>query len=77
MHVPKEKSSMLDARSTLCHFLSYSDHESAYRFKTISSSRTLVSCDGQFMEDIFDSVNYANTIDSNSFEYSTTDAAKR
>jgi len=55
VHVPSEKRSKLDARSTLCRFLGYSDHEKAYRFEELSSSRILVSRDAQFMEDTFDS----------------------
>ena len=55
VHVPSEKRSKLDARSVLCRFLGYSDHEKAYRFEELSSGRIVVSRDAQFMEDTFDS----------------------
>jgi hypothetical protein len=55
VHVPSEKRSKLDARSVLCRFLGYSDHEKAYRFEELSSGRIIVSRDAQFMEDTFDS----------------------
>ncbi|KAF1325883.1 Integrase catalytic core protein, partial [Globisporangium splendens] len=55
VHIPSEKRSELDARSVLCRFLGYSDHEKAYRFEELSSGRIVVSRDAQFMEDTFDS----------------------
>ncbi|KAF1334706.1 Integrase catalytic core protein, partial [Globisporangium splendens] len=55
VHVPSEKRSKLGARSVLCRFLGYSDHEKAYRFEELSSGRIVVSRDAQFMEDTFDS----------------------
>ncbi|CAI5717293.1 unnamed protein product [Hyaloperonospora brassicae] len=55
VHIPREKRSKLDARSVLCLFLGYSDHEKAYRFEELSSSRIVVSRDAQFMEYTFDS----------------------
>ncbi|TMW61094.1 hypothetical protein Poli38472_014555 [Pythium oligandrum] len=54
VHVPKEKRSKFDARSVLCRFLGYSDHEKAYRFEELSTGRIVVSRDAQFMEDTFD-----------------------
>ena len=54
VHVPSKKRSKLDARSVLCRFLGYSDHEKAYRFEELSSSRIVTSRDAQFMEDTFD-----------------------
>lgn len=53
--MPSEKRSKVDARSTLCRLLGYSDHEKAYRLEGLSSRRILVSRDAQFMEDNFDS----------------------
>ncbi|KAF1316242.1 Integrase catalytic core protein, partial [Globisporangium splendens] len=44
----------LDARSTRCRFLGYSEHEKAYRFEDIASGRVFVSRDAKFMEDVFD-----------------------
>ncbi|CAI5728373.1 unnamed protein product [Peronospora farinosa] len=73
VHVPKEKSSKLDARSTLCRFLGYSDHEKAYRFEEISSSRILVSRDAQFMEDMFDSGKCMQQSGIDPIEYHNTD----
>uniref|UniRef100_A0AAV1U2T2 Reverse transcriptase Ty1/copia-type domain-containing protein n=1 Tax=Peronospora matthiolae TaxID=2874970 RepID=A0AAV1U2T2_9STRA len=73
VHVPKEKRSKLDARSTLCRFLGYSDHEKAYRFEEISSSRILVSRDAQFMEDTFDSGKYMQKSGIDPIEYHNTD----
>ena len=52
VHVPSKKKSKLDARSTLCRFLGYSNHEKGYRFEELSSSRILVSRDAQFMKDL-------------------------
>lgn len=54
VHVPSAKRLKLDARSTLCRFLGYSEHEKAYRFEDISSGRIVVSRDAEFMEDVFD-----------------------
>jgi transposase InsO family protein len=65
VHVPSEKRSKLDARSVLCRFLGYSDHEKAYRFEELSTGRTIVSRDAQFMEDTFDSGKH---------DYATTEA---
>ena len=55
MHVPRERRSKLNARSVVCRFLGYSDHEKAYRFEQLLSGRLVVSRD--FMEDTFDSGN--------------------
>uniref|UniRef100_H3H9F8 Integrase catalytic domain-containing protein n=1 Tax=Phytophthora ramorum TaxID=164328 RepID=H3H9F8_PHYRM len=55
VHVPKAKRTKFDARSVRCRFLGYSEHEKAYRFEELESSRVLVSRDAQFMEDVFDS----------------------
>uniref|UniRef100_H3H749 Integrase catalytic domain-containing protein n=1 Tax=Phytophthora ramorum TaxID=164328 RepID=H3H749_PHYRM len=55
VHVPKTKRTKFDARSVRCRFLGYSEHEKAYRFEELESSRVLVSRDAQFMEDVFDS----------------------
>uniref|UniRef100_H3H7X4 Retroviral polymerase SH3-like domain-containing protein n=1 Tax=Phytophthora ramorum TaxID=164328 RepID=H3H7X4_PHYRM len=49
------KRTKFDARSVRCRFLGYSEHEKAYRFEELESSRVLVSRDAQFMEDVFDS----------------------
>uniref|UniRef100_H3H925 Integrase catalytic domain-containing protein n=1 Tax=Phytophthora ramorum TaxID=164328 RepID=H3H925_PHYRM len=54
VHVPKAKRTKFDARSVRCRFLGYSEHEKAYRFEELESSRVLVSRDAQFMEDVFD-----------------------
>ncbi|KAF1318440.1 Gag-pol polyprotein, partial [Globisporangium splendens] len=54
VHVPSAKRLKLDARSTRCRFLGYSEHEKAYRFEDIASGRVFVSRDAKFMEDIFD-----------------------
>uniref|UniRef100_A0AAV1UQ06 Integrase catalytic domain-containing protein n=1 Tax=Peronospora matthiolae TaxID=2874970 RepID=A0AAV1UQ06_9STRA len=69
---PHERSK-LDARSTLCRFLGYSDHEKAYRFEEISSSRILVSRDAQFMEDMFDGGKYMQQSGIDPIEYHNTD----
>ena len=76
VHVPKEKRSKFDARSTLCCLLGHLDHEKAFRFEEISGSRILESRDAQLMEETFDSGKYAQTSDSNISEYSATDEAK-
>ena len=55
VRVPIKKGSKLDARSTLCRFLRFLNHEKAYRFEELSSSWILVSRDAQFMEDTFES----------------------
>ena len=54
VHIPKEKRSKLNARSTLCKFIGYSEHEKAYRFEELSTGRVILSRDAQFMEDTFD-----------------------
>ena len=69
VHVPIKKGSKLDARSTLCRFLGYSDHEKAYRFEELSSSQILVSRDAQFMEDTFDSGKRVQAHDSKAVKY--------
>jgi transposase InsO family protein len=74
VHVPSEKRSKLDARSVLCRFLGYSDHEKAYRFEELSSSRTVVSRDAQFMEDTFDSGKHGQA-DSKAVEFRDADGA--
>ena len=53
MHVPKEKRSKFDLKSARCRFFGYSKHEKAYRFQDLDSGRLLISCDAQFMEDVF------------------------
>uniref|UniRef100_H3H8Y7 Integrase catalytic domain-containing protein n=1 Tax=Phytophthora ramorum TaxID=164328 RepID=H3H8Y7_PHYRM len=55
VHEAKAKRTKFDARSVRCRFLGYSEHEKAYRFEELESSRVLVSRDAQFMEDVFDS----------------------
>jgi len=54
VHVPSAKRLKLDARSTRCRFLGYSEHEKAYRFEDVASGRVFVSRDAKFMEDVFD-----------------------
>uniref|UniRef100_H3H7U1 Integrase catalytic domain-containing protein n=1 Tax=Phytophthora ramorum TaxID=164328 RepID=H3H7U1_PHYRM len=41
VHVPKAKRTKFDARSVRCRFLGYSEHEKAYRFEELESSRVL------------------------------------
>ncbi|KAF1332324.1 Integrase catalytic core protein, partial [Globisporangium splendens] len=74
VHMPSEKRSKLDARSVLCRFLGYSDHEKAYRFEELSSSRIAVSRDAQFMEDTFDSGKHGQ-VDSKAVEFRDADGA--
>ena len=45
VHIPTEKGSKLDARSVLCRFLGYSDHEKTYRFEKLAGRIILVSRD--------------------------------
>ena len=54
VHVPSAKRLKLDARSTRCRCLGYSEHEKAYRFEDVASGRVFVSRDAKFMEDVFD-----------------------
>uniref|UniRef100_H3H9I1 Integrase catalytic domain-containing protein n=1 Tax=Phytophthora ramorum TaxID=164328 RepID=H3H9I1_PHYRM len=42
VHVPKAKRTKFDARSVRCRFLGYSEHEKAYRFEELESSRVLI-----------------------------------
>ncbi|KAF1332521.1 reverse transcriptase, partial [Globisporangium splendens] len=74
VHVPSEKRSKLDARSVLCRFLGYSDHEKTYRFEELSSSRIVVSRDMQFMEDTFDSGKHGQ-VGSKAVEFRDADGA--
>ena len=53
IRVPSAKRLKLDARSTLCRFLGYSEHEKAYRFADVASGRVFVSRDAKSMEDVF------------------------
>ncbi|CAI5740017.1 unnamed protein product [Peronospora destructor] len=75
VHIPREKRSKLDARSVLCRFLGYSDHEKAYRFEELSSSRVAVSRDTRFMEDVFDSGKHGQVGSSKTVETKDVDDA--
>ncbi|KAF1332517.1 reverse transcriptase, partial [Globisporangium splendens] len=74
VHVPSEKRSKLDARSVLCRFLGYSDHEKTYRFEELSSNRIVVSRDAQFMEDTLDSGKHGQ-VGSKAVEFRDADGA--
>ena len=54
VHVPREKRSKLDSKSSLCRFLGYAEHEKSYRFEEVSTGKIKVSRDAQFKEDTFE-----------------------
>ena len=54
VHVPQEKRSKLDSKSSLCRFLGYAEHQKSYRFEEVSTGRITISRDAQFKENTFD-----------------------
>ena len=54
VHVPREKRSKLDSKSSLCRFLIYAEYEKSYRFEEVSTEKIKVSRDAQFKEDTFE-----------------------